>query len=84
MLLDKITSPADVKSLDEGQLGILADEVRQGILNRVSHHGGHVGPDLGCVEDTIALHRVIDAPTEKIEFDVAHQVDPQKMLTGRA
>ena len=64
MLLDKITSPADVKSLDEGQLGILADEIRQGILNRVSHHGGHVGPDLGFVEATIALHRVFDAPTD--------------------
>lgn len=74
MLLDKITSPADVKSLDEGQLGILADEIRQGILNRVSHHGGHVGPDLGFVEATIALHRVFDAPTDKIVFDVSHQV----------
>lgn len=84
MLLDKITSPADVKSLDEGQLGILADEIRQGILNRVSHHGGHVGPDLGFVEATIALHRVFDAPTDKIVFDVSHQVYPHKMLTGRA
>ena len=84
MLLDKITSPADVKSLDEGQLGILADEIRQGILNRVSHHGGHVGPDLGFVEATIALHRVFDAPTDKIVFDVSHQIYPHKMLTGRA
>lgn len=84
MLIDKISSPADLKGMGIGELTQLAAEIRQGVLNRVSRHGGHVGPDLGFVEATVALHRVFDAPHDKIVFDVSHQVYPHKMLTGRA
>ncbi len=84
MLLEKISSPADVKALPADQLNALADEVRAACLSRVSVHGGHVGPNLGFVEATIALHRVFDAPTDKFVFDVSHQSYPHKTLTGRA
>ncbi len=84
MLLEKIKSPADVKALPADQLDRLADEVREACLNRVSAHGGHVGPNLGFVEATIALHRVFDAPKDKFVFDVSHQSYPHKTLTGRA
>ena len=84
MVIDKVKSPADVKALAPDELHTLADELRQGILYRVSNHGGHLGPDLGFVEATIALHRVFSAPDDKIVFDVSHQVYPHKMLTGRA
>ena len=63
---------------------MVADEVRQGVLNRVSYHGGHVGPNLGFTEATVALHYVLfNAPEDKIVFDVSHQSYPHKMLTGR-
>lgn len=84
MYIEKIQQPADVKRLEAGQLSQLADEVRQGILNRVSHHGGHVGPNLGITEATVALCRVFDFPEDKVVFDVSHQSYPYKMLTGRA
>lgn len=84
MYIEKIQQPADVKRLEGGQLSQLADEVRQGILNRVSHHGGHVGPNLGITEATVALCRVFDFPEDKVVFDVSHQSYPYKMLTGRA
>ena len=84
MIIDNIRRPADIKALDADQLRTLAGELREGVLNRVSKHGGHVGPDLGFVEATIALHYVFDAPKDKIVFDVSHQVYPHKMLTGRA
>ncbi len=63
---------------------IVADETRDAVLNRVSKHGGHVGPNLGFVEATVALHYVFDAPTDKLVFDVSHQCYPHKVLTGRA
>ncbi len=72
-----------MKGLDIAQLSTLADEVRQGVLNRVSNHGGHVGPNLGFNEATVALHYVFNAPEDKIVFDVSHQCYPHKMLTGR-
>ncbi len=84
MLLEKIKSPADVKALPASELNKLADEVREACLNRVANHGGHVGPNLGFVEATIALHRVFNAPEDKFVFDVSHQSYPHKTLTGRA
>ena len=83
MYIEKINSPKDLKSLSVEQLSVVADEVRQGVLNRVSHHGGHVGPNLGFTEATVALHYVFNAPEDKIVFDVSHQSYPHKMLTGR-
>ncbi|MCX4292925.1 MAG: 1-deoxy-D-xylulose-5-phosphate synthase [Prevotella sp.] len=84
MYLEKINSPKDIKSFSLEQLEILADEIRSGILNRVSNRGGHVGPNLGITEATIALNYVFDAPEDKFVFDVSHQIYPHKMLTGRA
>lgn len=84
MILENIKSPADVKALPADQLTALAAEVREACLNRVSVHGGHVGPNLGFVEATIALHRVFNAPEDKFVFDVSHQSYPHKTLTGRA
>lgn len=84
MYIEKIKSPADLKKLDIGALKIVADETRQAVLNRVSKHGGHVGPNLGFVEATVALHYVFDAPKDKLVFDVSHQSYPHKILTGRA
>ncbi len=84
MYIEKIKSPADLKKLDIEALKIVADETRQAVLNRVSKHGGHVGPNLGFVEATVALHYVFDAPKDKLVFDVSHQSYPHKILTGRA
>lgn len=84
MILENIKSPADVKALPVDQLTALAAEVREACLNRVAAHGGHVGPNLGFVEATIALHRVFNAPADKFVFDVSHQSYPHKTLTGRA
>lgn len=82
-ILEKINSPQDVKKLSLDEMKILAGEIRQGILNRVDKVGGHLGPDLGIVEATIALHYVFNSPEDKFIFDVSHQVYPHKMLTGR-
>ena len=84
MYIEKIKSPADLKSLDLKALNIVADETREAVLNRVSKHGGHIGPNLGFVEATVALHYVFDAPKDKFVFDVSHQCYPHKVLTGRA
>ena len=84
MYIEKIKSPADLKKLDLKALQMVADETRQAVLNRVSKHGGHVGPNLGFVEATVALHYVFDAPKDKLVFDVSHQCYPHKVLTGRA
>lgn len=84
MYIEKIKSPADLKGLDIEALNIVADETRRAVLNRVSKHGGHVGPNLGFVEATIALHYVFNAPVDKFVFDVSHQCYPHKVLTGRA
>lgn len=83
MYIEKINSPKDLKKLGVEQLQTVAEEVRQGVLNRVSHHGGHVGPNLGITEATVALHYVFNAPEDKIVFDISHQCYPHKMLTGR-
>lgn len=81
--LDYINSPQDIKKLNVSELEALAAEIRQAILNRDSKIGGHVGPNLGIVEATIALHYVFDSPKDKLVFDVSHQSYPHKMLTGR-
>ncbi len=83
MLLETINSPKDVKKLSLSELHQLAQEIREGILNRDSLVGGHVGPNLGIVETIIALHYVFDTPNDKIVYDVSHQCYPHKMLTGR-
>ena len=84
MYIEKINSPSDLKTLGIRDLQTVADETRQAVLNRVSKHGGHVGPNLGFVEATVALHYVFDAPKDKFVFDVSHQSYPHKVLTGRA
>lgn len=83
MLLETINSPKDIKKLSLAELQQLAQEIREGILNRDSLIGGHVGPNLGIVETIIALHYVFDTPKDKIVYDVSHQCYPHKMLTGR-
>ena len=84
MYIERIKSPAFLKGLNLEELNIVAEETRQAVLNRVSKHGGHVGPNLGFVEATVALHYVFDAPKDKLVFDVSHQCYPHKVLTGRA
>ena len=84
MYIEKIQSPADLKGMDIKTLNAVADETRRAVLNRVSKHGGHVGPNLGFVEATVALHYVFNAPEDKFVFDVSHQCYPHKVLTGRA
>jgi 1-deoxy-D-xylulose-5-phosphate synthase len=82
-LLDGIRGPADVKALAPGDLGRLAQEIRDEIISVTARQGGHVGPNLGVVELTIALHRVFDSPKDSFVFDVAHQGYVHKLLTGR-
>ena len=84
MYIEKIHSPADLRKLEVSELKIVADEVRDAVLNRVSRHGGHVGPNLGFTEATVALHYVFNTPTDNLVFDVSHQTYPHKILTGRA
>lgn len=82
-LLEKINSPADLKSLSIKQLEGLAAEIRQEIIETVAKTGGHLAPSLGVVELTIAIHYVFDAPKDKIIWDVGHQAYAHKLLTGR-
>jgi len=82
-LLDRIDNPADLKGLTKEELGILAAEIRQELVARVSANGGHLASNLGVVELTIALHRIFDSPRDKIIWDVGHQSYVHKLLTGR-
>jgi len=82
-ILDGIDSPADLKRLDETQLPQLAQEIRDELITVLSQTGGHLGPNLGVVELTIALHRVFETPLDKLVFDVSHQGYVHKLLTGR-
>lgn len=82
--LDKIQSPADLKKLDKKELSVLCGEIRELLINSVSKSGGHLAGNLGVVELTVALHRVLDAPKDKIVWDVGHQSYVHKILTGRA
>ena len=83
MLLENINSPSDLKKLKPEQLPVLADEIRQFLLETVSLTGGHLGSNLGAVELTIALHYCFDSPFDKIIWDVGHQAYTHKILTGR-
>lgn len=83
MYLELIDQPAQLRQLQENQLQAVANEVREAVLFRVSHHGGHVGPNLGATEATVAMHYVFNTPEDKIVFDVSHQSYPHKVLTGR-
>jgi len=82
--LDMIGSPADVKKLSVPQLGELAEEIRVRLITSVAKTGGHIGPNLGVVELTIAMHYVFDTPRDSFVFDVSHQAYVHKLLTGRA
>jgi 1-deoxy-D-xylulose-5-phosphate synthase len=82
-LLDSISGPDDVKALDPSQLEQLAQEIREFLVTSVSRTGGHLGPNLGVVELSIALHRVFDSPQDTIVFDTGHQSYVHKLLTGR-
>ena len=82
-LLDGIRGPADVKALREQDLPQLAQEVRDELIKVLSRTGGHLGPNLGVIELTIALHRVFDTPKDRLVFDVSHQGYVHKMFTGR-
>lgn len=81
--IDKIKSPADVKRLSLDELREMAGEIRTLLLQKLSQHGGHCGPNLGMVEATIAMHYVFDSPRDQMVFDVSHQSYTHKMLTGR-
>ncbi len=83
MYLEKINGPEDLKKLNKEELKELAKEIREALMNRLSKHGGHFGPNFGMVETIIALHYVFNSPVDKIVFDVSHQSYPHKMLTGR-
>ncbi|MDE7427502.1 MAG: 1-deoxy-D-xylulose-5-phosphate synthase [Muribaculaceae bacterium] len=83
MDLNLIKSPADIKKLDLNELETLADDLRTVLLTKLSKHGGHIGPNLGFLEATVALHYVFDSPKDKIVYDVSHQSYVHKMLTGR-
>lgn len=82
-ILRDINNPEDIKKLSINEMNILAEEIREALLNRVSNKGGHVGPNLGIVELTIAMHYVFNSPMDKIIFDVSHQSYPHKIITGR-
>ena len=82
-LLDSIDSPADLRKLKKSQLRTLASEIRRRIIDVVSQNGGHLAPNLGVVELTIALHYVFDTPRDKVVWDVGHQSYTHKLLTGR-
>ena len=82
-LLERIHSPADIKALREEDLPQLAQEVRDELINVLSQTGGHLGPNLGVVELTIALHRVFETPRDRFVMDVSHQGYVHKMFTGR-
>ena len=81
--LDKINFPADIKKLKQSELRILADEVREEMIDAVSETGGHLGAGLGVVELTVALHYIFNTPNDKLIWDVGHQTYPHKILTGR-
>jgi 1-deoxy-D-xylulose-5-phosphate synthase len=82
-LLERIHSPADVKRLTRAEIDVLATEIRHAIVQTVARRAGHLAPNLGVVELTLALHRVFDSPRDKIIFDVGHQSYPHKLVTGR-
>lgn len=83
MILDKVNMPEDLKALSIDEMNTLSDEMRELIIKKVNTTGGHMGPNLGIIEATIAMHYVFNSPVDKIVFDVSHQCYPHKILTGR-
>src|SRR5215217_3147004 len=83
-LLDRITGPRDLRDLSDPELDELAAEIRDFLVRKVSLTGGHLGPNLGVVELTLALHRTFDSPKDRIVFDTGHQAYVHKIVTGRA
>ena len=83
MLLENINSPKDLKSLNIQELPQLSDEIRKVLLQKLSITGGHIAPNLGMVEVTVALHYIFNSPVDKIIYDVSHQSYVHKILTGR-
>ena len=83
-LLDRITGPRDLRDLSDAELDELAAEIRDFLVRKVSLTGGHLGPNLGVVELTLALHRTFDSPKDRIVFDTGHQAYVHKIVTGRA
>src|ERR1041385_6248920 len=81
--LEMVDNPSHVKKLTQPQLLELAEEVRHELITKLSKHGGHLGPNLGVVELTIALHYVFSTPTDKFVWDVSHQSYVHQLLTGR-
>ena len=82
-LLDTIHSPADLKRLSPAQMADLAEEIRAFLIQTLAKTGGHLGPNLGVVELTLALHTVFDTPTDRLLFDVSHQAYIHRILTGQ-
>ena len=82
-LLDRIHNPAELKKLLPEQLPLLCQEIREFLIQSVSHTGGHLASNLGTVELTVALHYVLNTPQDKFVFDVGHQCYTHKLLTGR-
>jgi len=82
-ILSTLEGPADLRGLDETQLAQLAVEIRETIIRTVATTGGHLGSSLGVVELTIALHRLLESPRDRIVWDTGHQAYPHKLLTGR-
>ena len=83
-LLPRISSPADVRALPPAELDRLAQEIREFLVQSVSRTGGHLGPNLGVVELTLAIHRVFESPRDTVVFDTGHQASVHKLLTGRS
>ena len=82
-LLETITDPRDLSRLSDAQMVVLAQEIRDFLIANVSQTGGHLGPNLGVVELTLAIHRVFDSPRDSIVFDTGHQSYVHKLVTGR-
>lgn len=83
MILETISTPADLRRLDDDQLEVLVGEIREFIVDTVTEHGGHLGSNLGVIEITLALHRVFDSPNDVILWDTGHQAYVHKLVTGR-
>ena len=83
-VLDRITGPRDLRDLSDDELDELASEIRDFLVRKVSRTGGHLGPNLGVVELTLAMHRVFDSPKDRLVFDTGHQAYVHKIVTGRA
>jgi 1-deoxy-D-xylulose-5-phosphate synthase len=82
-ILDSVGSPADLKALSSDELELLAEEIRERLVETTSKTGGHLAPNLGVVELTLGIHRALDCPSDKLLWDVGHQSYVHKLVTGR-